>query len=32
MHIDTTPFSVPSKASPSPCLLADEQALPHLTG
>ena len=30
MYIDTTPFSVPSKASSSSCLLAE--ALPHLTG
>ena len=32
MYIDTTPFSVPSKASSSSCLLAEEQALPHLIG
>ena len=30
MYIDTTPFSGPSKASSSSCLLAE--ALPHLTG
>ena len=32
MYIYTTPDSVPSNASSSSCLLAEEQALPHLTG
>ena len=30
MYIDTTPGSVPSEASSSSCLLAEEQNLPHL--
>ena len=32
MYIDTTPGSVPSKASSSPCLLTEGQTLPYLTG
>ena len=32
MYIDTVPGSVPSKASSSSCLLAEEQTLPYLTG
>ena len=32
MHIDTTPGSVPSRASSSSCLLAERQSLPYLTG
>ena len=32
MYIDTAPGSVPSKASSSSCLLAEEQTLPYLTG
>ena len=32
MYIDTTPGSVPSKASSSSCLLAEGKTLPYLTG
>ena len=32
MYIDTTPGSVPPKASSSSCLLAEGQTLPYLTG
>ena len=32
MYIDTTPGSVPSRASSSSCLLAEGQSLPYLTG
>ena len=32
MYIDTTPGSVPSRASSSSCLLAEGQTLPYLTG
>ena len=32
MYIDTTPGSVPSKASSSSCLLAEGQIFPYLTG
>ena len=32
MYIDTTPDSVPSRASSSSCLLAEGHTLPYLTG
>ena len=32
MYIDTTPGSVPSRASSSSCLLAKRHSLPYLTG
>ena len=32
MYIDTTPGSVPSRASSSSCLLSEGQTLPYLTG